>query len=287
LKARVSYSAPGLSAAQIRSAATAAAHSNVAIVFVGTIEGEGTDRSTLGLPPAQDTLVTAVARANPHTVVVVNSGGPVLMPWLRRVAAVFEAWYPGQEEGTALAALLYGDVNFSGHLPITFPRSTGATPVSTVAQWPGVNGVATYSEGLQVGYRWYLHHGVTPLFPFGWGLGYSPFRFAGLHVAPTSDGGAQVRVTVSNTGVRAGIATPQVYVRLPASAAEPSRRLAAFARVWLAPGHSRQVSLTLPPSAFTYWDAGAHQWTSAAGTSTVFVATSAATPALSATLYRS
>ena len=272
---RVSYSASALSTAQISAAARAAAHSNVAVVFVGTADSEGRDRPSLSLPASQDRLVVAVARANPHTVVVVNSGGPVVMPWLRRVAAVIEAWYPGQESGTALAELLFGDVDFSGRLPLSFPWHTADTPVSSPSRWPGVDGVASYSERLQVGYRWYLHQRIPVMFPFGWGLSYTTFRVRGLTVTPAGGGGATVALTVTNTGLRAGTATPQVYVRLPGSAREPSRRLAAFTKVSLRPGRSRRVTMRLTPDAFSYWDVGTHAWVSAQGQSVVFAGTSA------------
>jgi len=158
-------------------AAAAARSADVAVVMVGDSEAEGHDRTTLALSGTQDALVQAVAAANPHTVVVVKSGGPVLMPWAGSVPAILEAWYPGEEEGNAVAAVLFGDVDPSGKLPITFPASDGQTPAHTPQQWPGVNGVADYSEGLDVGYRYDDGDGLTPLFPFGYGLSYTTFAF--------------------------------------------------------------------------------------------------------------
>ena len=138
----------------------------------------------MSLTGNQDALVQAVAAANPHTIVVVDSGAPVLMPWIDTVPAALEAWYPGEEDGNALASILFGDVNPSGKLPVTFPRTETQTPVSTPDRWPGVNGTAHYSEALQVGYRWYDAQNQDPLFPFGFGLSYTTFAFRHLTVTP-------------------------------------------------------------------------------------------------------
>jgi len=155
---------------------------------VGDVEKEGADRPNMSLTGNQDALVQAVVAANPHTIVVVDSGAPVLMPWVDSVPAVLEAWYPGEEDGNALASILFGDVNPSGKLPVTFPRTETQTPVSTPDRCPGVNGTAHYSEGLQVGYRWYDAQGQDPLFPFGYGLSYTTFRMRDLDVDVDRDG---------------------------------------------------------------------------------------------------
>jgi beta-glucosidase len=160
-----------------QSAVDAAKASDVAVVFVNDLRTEGQDVRTLALPAYQDRLIAAVAAANPRTVVVLNTAGAVLMPWLNRVAGVVEAWYPGQENGNAIAAVLFGDVNPAGRLPITFPAGDQQTPVADPHRWPGVNDVVTYSEGLLVGYRWWDATGQRPLFPFGYGLSYTTFRY--------------------------------------------------------------------------------------------------------------
>ena len=205
-----------------------------AVVVVGDSESEGTDRSSLTLTGGtctlagcvpqtsdQNALISAVAAANPNTMVVLDTGGPVLMPWLGQIKGLMEAWYPGQEDGNALGALLFGDVDPSAHLPETFPASETEIPISTAAQWPGITEPgdsvgphSIYSEGLLVGYRWYQAKGVTPLFPFGFGLSYTTFRFSDLAVTPTSSG-AVARFTLQNTGSRYGADVAQAYVGMP------------------------------------------------------------------------
>ena len=164
-------------------AAALAKSSDVALVMVGNKDSEGHDRPNLELPETQSQLVAAVAAANPHTVVVLKTGGPVLMPWLDQVAAVLEAWYPGEEDGNVVADLLFGTANPSGKLPMTFPKQEADTPAHTPEQYPGVNGTVKYSEGLKVGYRWYDAQKIEPLFPFGYGLSYTSFTLSKLKVS--------------------------------------------------------------------------------------------------------
>jgi len=243
-----------------RAAATAAA-ADVAVVMVGDNEAEGRDRPNLSLSGTQDALVAAVAAANPHTVVVLKSGGPVLMPWLAQVPTVLEAWYPGEEDGTVVSALLFGDVNPAGKLPITFPKAEGDVPANTPAQYPGVNGVASYSEGVFMGYRHYDAHGIEPLFPFGYGLSYTDFRFGPMRTLRVL-GQVFAVVTVTNTGARAGTEVVQAYVSHPADSAvpEPPNQLGAFTTVTLAPGETRAVLLHLSPRAFAYWSVPFGRW---------------------------
>ena len=231
-------------------AVAAARSAKVAVVFARDFTSEAFDRPTLTLPGAQDQLIAAVARANPHTVVVLNTGGAVLMPWLDAVKAVVEAWYPGEQDGAAAAAVLFGSVDPGGRLPITFPASNGAVPTSKASQWPGVDGVVSYSEGLDIGYRWYEAHGVRPLFPFGYGLTYTHFRWGvpTLHTTETADA---ITVPVTNTGSRTGTDVVQCYLQYPAKAGEPPRQLRAFARVTLAPHRRATAHLTMGRSAFT------------------------------------
>jgi beta-glucosidase len=266
-------------------AAALAKSSDVAVVIVGDTEKEGTDRTSLSLSGAQDDLVRSVVAANPHTIVVLNTGAPVLMPWIDDVPAVLEAWYPGEEDGNALAALLFGDVNPSGKLPVTFPRGETQTPVSSPERYPGVNGVATYSERLQVGYRWYDAQGQDPLFPFGYGLSYTRFSFGHLTVGrPDRDGRVTVGLDVRNTGSRTGAEVAQVYVTDPASAGEPPRQLKGFAKVTLRPGQVRHVRLTLDRRAFSVWDTAAQRWTVPGGRYTIAAGDSSRNLPLSASV---
>jgi beta-glucosidase len=255
------------SGSNVSSAVAAAKAADVAVVMVGDSETEGSDRSSLSLPSGQDALVSAVAAANPRTVVVLKTGGPVLMPWLSQVPAVVEAWYPGEEDGNAVAAVLFGDVNPSGKLPITFPAKPGDVPAGTPAQYPGVNGTATYSEGVFVGYRHYDQSGIPPLFAFGYGLSYTTFGFSNLHVTTGTSGNVTVTADVTNTGSRAGSEVAQLYVGDPSlpGVLEPPNQLQGFAKVTLTPGQTLPVTFTLTPRAFSYWNTGTHAWTVAGG----------------------
>ncbi len=241
---------------EINAAVRAARHATVPIVFVGAIDSEGVDRPSLSLPGDADALISAVAAANPRTVVVINTGSAVLMPWLNQVAGVLQAWYPGQEDGRATTAILTGQVDPSGHLPLTFPSPSDPSPLPSAAQWPGVDSTVTYSEGLDIGYRWYQAHHVTPQFPFGFGLSYTAFDVSGgsLRREPS---GVVARVTVRDSGQRAGRAVVQAYVHYPAAAGEPPEQLRAFDSVALQPGQSRVVDLTIPTSAFQAFSAAA------------------------------
>jgi beta-glucosidase len=266
---------------EISEAVAAARKSDVAVVFLANKDTEAIDRPNLSLPGHQDELVEAVAAANPHTVVALNTGGPVTMPWLDKVAGVLEMWYPGEEGGNAAAAVLFGDTDPAGRLPITFPERLADTPASTPAQYPGVNGVATYSEGLDVGYRHYDARNITPLFPFGYGLSYSTFRLDDLKVTAARFGAVTAHVAVTNTGQRRGSQVVQVYVGgadgsgpIGGGQIAPPRRLEGFAKVSLDPGQSKQVVVTLGPRAFAHWDTARDAWVQTAGSYTVAVGTS-------------
>jgi beta-glucosidase len=260
----------------IDNAVQAAKAAQIPVVFAGDQLAEGVDRPDLSLPGFQDQLIEAVAAANPNTVVVLNTGDPVLMPWLGQVAAVVEAWYPGEEDGNAIAPVLFGQVDPAGKLPITFPASDSAVPASTPAQYPGINGFATYSEGLEVGYRWDDAQNVTPLFPFGFGLSYTQFAFS--HLAVSQHGGGPVRVSaeVTNTGGRSGTEVAQLYIGDPAAIGEPARQLKAFQQVWLRPGQRATVHFTLPRSSLAYWDTTANAWAVAPGGYQIYVGDSSA-----------
>ena len=232
----------------IPSAAAAAKSASVAVVFADDAEGETQDEPNLNLRAGnctfvcaysnedQDALIASVARANPDTIVVLDTGGPVLMPWISQVKGIVEAWYPGQQDGNAIAAILFGAVDPSGKLPETFPTSENQLPTDTAAQYPGVNKQETYSEGLLIGYRWYDAKHIAPLFPFGFGLSYTRFTLSDLSVRRAS-GGAQLPFTVRNTGTRSGAEVAQVYV------GDPHRRANL-------PGNSRDIKkcLSIPGS---------------------------------------
>ncbi len=270
----------------INAAADAAKRAQVVIVMVGDQDSEGRDQS-LELPAAQTELIKAIAKANAKTVVVVKSGSAVLMPWIDSVPAVLEAWYPGEEDGHAVADILTGKVNPSGKLPLSFPRSVEDTLASNPAQYPGVNGVAHYSEGLEVGYRAYTAHKITPLFPFGFGLSYTEFSFDDLKVSKGSAPSiATVSFKVTNTGKRAGAEVAEVYLGFPAidEGNEPPLQLKAFSKVMLNPGESKTVELKLDTRAFSYWSEKTHAWTVAAGEFQVMVGDSSANTPLKANL---
>jgi beta-glucosidase len=261
-------------------AAEVAKAAKVAIVFVNTNDSEGRDRPNLELPDHQDELVEVVAAANPNTIVVLNTGGPVLMPWIDKISGLIEAWYPGQEDGTAITAILYGDVNSSGKLPLTFPRTADEIPTSTAAQWPGVNENSTYSEKLDVGYRWYDAHHVQPLFPFGYGLSYTTFKLSDLRVSPAeidrmdSKTNVQVNLRVKNTGKRDGAEVVQVYVEQPEKNGEPPRQLRAFTKVDLKAGETQSVRLNLNPWSFYIYDSDLDRWKIPSGKYGILVGTS-------------
>ncbi len=240
--------------AQIDAAVAAARRSSVAVVFAGELQTEGSDRS-LALPGDADQLIAAVAAVNPRTVVVVNSGGAVLMPWLPKVAGVVEAWYPGEEDGAAVAAVLTGRVDPSGRLPLTFPSSPAAQPASTIAEFPGIDAQVSFGSDLDVGYRWYQAKAVTPLFPFGFGLDYTTFALSDPQITPSPAGGYAVQVDVTNTGTRSGADVVQAYVSEPPGLGEPPEQLRAFTKLVVAPGATIRATLVLPASGFAS-DAG-------------------------------
>jgi beta-glucosidase-like glycosyl hydrolase len=276
-------------------AAVAARQAQVAIVFASYPEGEGSDLTSISLPNNQDAMIEAVAAANPNTIVVLNTGGPVLMPWLSSVRAVVEAWYPGQDDGTAIASVLFGDTDPSGHLPETFPTSLSEIPTASPNQFPGVGGQVDYSEGLDVGYRWYDAKYVTPLFPFGFGLSYTSFSFSHLKITPgsvvNSASGpdtpkgqnarlARVTARITNTGNVRGSDVVQLYVGDPTAAGEPPRQLEGFRRVTLQPHQSRTVSFAITGHELSYFNATANGSTLPNGRFSVYVGSSSALSSL-------
>jgi len=278
----------------IAQAASLARAAEVVVLMVGDIDTEGRDHP-ISLGGNQDQLVETVAMANPRTVVVLKSGSAVLMPWLDRVPAILEAWYPGEEDGHAVAAVLFGDVNPSGKLPITFPRRLEDLPANTVEQYPGTGqvepyrnaefdmsakappgpgGVAHYSEGILVGYRYYDAKGIAPLFPFGHGLSYTSFAYKDLKI-PSGQvsfnrkrrATITVEATIVNTGHVRGAEVVELYVGLPSQdgVPQPPKQLKGFQRVTLDPGQHALVHTVLDERSLSYWDVTKHAWAVAPG----------------------
>jgi beta-glucosidase len=273
------------STSAITQAVALARNSSVAVVFASDGESEGSDLPDIELPGDQNQLIADVAAVNPHTIVVLDTGSAVTMPWLGSVAGVLEGWYPGQSDGTAIAALLFGDVNPSGKLPVSFPKSLNDVPANTAAQWPGQNNQVQYSEGVDIGYRWYQAKGVAPLFPFGYGLSYTSFSFSGLSVSPLDAHGAgTVTATITNTGTREGADVAQLYVGDPASTGEPPKQLKGFQRVDLQPGASQQVSFPVTLHDLSSWSNSANTWVATTGTYGVFVGDTSSNPQLTGSL---
>ena len=246
-------------------AAAAAKDADIAIVFATAWEIEGHDSENLSLPRDQDKLIAAVAAANPHTIVVLETGNPVTMPWADRVDAIIEAWYPGSRGGEAIANVLFGAVNPSGRLPITFPASAAQLPRPDL---PGRNIVwntnfaVDYHEGAAVGYKWFDQQQANPLYPFGFGLSYTQFRYSNLRIS----GGKTITAsfTVTNTGQRPGADVPQLYASVPAKGGA-LRRLIGWSKIALAPGESRRVRVTADPRLLAHFDELQQGWHIAAG----------------------
>ncbi len=276
----LTWATPSMLQAQIAEAVAAARTAARAVVVVSDdTETEAADRPDLNLPSAQNELVSAVTAANPHTIVVVDAGAPIAMPWLSQAAAVLDQWYPGETSGTSLAQLLFGQVDPSGHLPVTFPASLSQVPAASPAQFPGTGNHVNYSEGLKVGYRWYDARHLTPMFPFGFGLSYTRFTFSDLSVSDYSpDGTGKVRVaaTVRNAGARAGSDVVQLYLADPHAAGEPGRQLVGFQRVTLKPHRSMRVHFLITPRDTWRWDTRADGWTQGRGTYRFYLGDSSA-----------
>lgn len=259
----------------IAAAVASARKRQVAIIMVGDDEGEDHDHS-IEIPEAQNRLVEAVAAVNPRTIVVLKSGTAMVLPWIDKVTAVLEAWYPGEEDGNAVANVLFGDVNPSGKLPITFPRSAQDTIARNPDQYPGDHTTVHYSEGLAIGYRWYQEKRIEPLFPFGYGLSYTTFQFSGLRIDSRPGASPVVRFRVTNTGKRDGAEVAQLYVEFPAihEGNEPPLQLRGFKKVMLKPGASELIELTLNTRALSYWSESAHKWQIAKGSFVIHVGSS-------------
>ncbi|WP_422390391.1 beta-glucosidase family protein [Arthrobacter sp. N1] len=278
-------------------AAAVAAKADVTIVVGYYKSGEFSDLPNLRLAGNGDALIDAVGAASPRTVAILQTGSAVEMPWLGKTEAVLESWYAGEQQGPALANLLWGDVNPSGKLPMTFPASLADTPTRTPAQYPGIysNGSTTapvgaseirqvnYTEGLAIGYKWYQSQGIKPLFGFGHGLSYTDFEYRNLRVKPmvdkkTGNTALDVKFQIKNTGKTAGAEVGQVYLTLPSAAGEPGKRLVGFEKVTLKPNQTTQVHLVIDATGsdhpLSIWDADSDEWTTPTGEFTLEVGSS-------------
>jgi beta-glucosidase len=263
------------SGADPAAAAVLAKRADVAIIFAHEWESEGMDLDSLSLPDKQDELIATVAAANPHTVVVLETGTAVTMPWADQVSGILEAWFAGSRGSEAVANILFGDVNPSAKLPMTFPKSEADLPHPTVVKPPKVTTDAdrqgwkriaaglpafqvTYDEGVKVGYKWYDAENKPVLFPFGYGLSYTTYSYSNLQVAPGNN--PHVTFTVTNTGNRAGSEVAEVYASLPAAAAEPPKRLVGWSKVKLSAGESKEVSVDVDPKYLSIFNVEKNAW---------------------------
>ncbi|MFA6356764.1 MAG: glycoside hydrolase family 3 C-terminal domain-containing protein [Candidatus Omnitrophota bacterium] len=262
-------------------AVEAAKKSDIAIIFGGLskrYEGEGWDRSSLILPAGQDALISKVSEANKNTIVVLNTGAPVLIDkWIDNVQALVEAWYPGQEGGNSIADVLFGDYNPSGKLPMTFPVRW--EDCSAYPTYPGKNGKTFYSDGIYVGYRHFDKENTKVMFPFGYGLSYTTFEYSNISVTPASVQGSNIDVEVSfdlkNTGERAGAEVAQMYIRdTEASVDRPVKELKGFKRVYLEPGETKRVAFKLDKRSLSFYDVKNKQWTAEPGEFEVIIGSS-------------
>jgi beta-glucosidase len=275
------------SGAEPGSAAALAKQSDIAIVFAYQWTSEGMDLPSLSLPDKQDALIKQVAAANPRTIVVLETGTAVTMPWIDRVSGVIEAWYAGSKGADAVANVLFGSVNPSARLPITFPRTEADLPHPRIVEPPpGARDIALsmkteeakpafsvhYDEGLKVGYKWYDAENKQVLFPFGYGLSYTTYSYSNLKVSPGNE--PTVSFVVKNTGNCAGSETAQIYVALPSSAGEPPKRLVAWSKVQLNPGEGREVSVVIPRKYLSIFDEAQDSWKLSPGSYTFLVGSS-------------
>jgi beta-glucosidase len=271
----------------LEDAKAAAAQADVVVIMAGLVATEGNDQADMNMLNDQNRLIAEVAPINPRTVVVLKDGNPVLMPWIDAAPAVLETWNQGEEDGHAVADLLFGVVNPSGKLPTTYPRTEEETlTAGHPERYPGTDEgdgypVIRYSEGLEMGYRWYQAQGVAPLFPFGYGLSYTTFELSDVSVDPGDRPGSTaitVRATVTNNGRVAGAEVVQVYLGLPASTNQPPKRLVGFHKVKVEPGASEQIQIVVDPDGTNHplsvWSCCDHSFTIMPGDYTVYVGTS-------------
>jgi len=276
---RLNWVTPQAAQAAREQAVALARQVKTPVVFAYDDGTEGFDRKNLSLPADQDGLISAVADANPNTIVVLNTGSSITMPWLSKVKAVLDMYYPGENGAEATAGLLYGDVNPSGKLTQTFPASESVTPVAGVPlRYPGVDNQENYSEGIYVGYRWYDKERAAPLFPFGYGLSYTSFAYRHLTVRQ-SHGALTVSFTLKNTGTRDGAEVAQVYIGASPGTTEPQavRSLGGYQKVHLRAGQSTTVRIRVDAQQLKYWNTSSHSWVLGTGNRDVWVGSSSRT----------
>ncbi|MBC7417244.1 MAG: glycoside hydrolase family 3 C-terminal domain-containing protein [Pedobacter sp.] len=264
----------------IAEAVKIASNADAAIIFCGWTHGydynvwadnaydaEAVDKPNLDMPFGQNELIKAVLKANPKTVVVLMGGGPIdVSEWIDDSKAVLEGWYPGMEGGTALAKIIFGDLNPSGKLPMTFPKKLEDSPAHKLGEFPGINGTVHYNEGLFVGYRYFDSYHVAPQFEFGHGLSYTSFSYEKPIVKKTGNRAANFSITIKNTGKTAGAEVVQLYVKEEKPKLErPDKELKGFEKVFLKPGESKKITIALKKDAFSYYDDKAKAWVSDAG----------------------
>ncbi len=287
---RVDYDTNGIAMipgydSQLAADAVAAAKSADIVIYVGGLnhrggyDTEGADRKDMKLPADQDTLLEKIIKANPKTVVVFNGGGAVEMDnsWFSKAPALLYAWYPGLEGGNALARVLFGDVNPSGKLPCTFPKKLADSPAHALDAYPGTNSTVVYKEGLLVGYRWFDTKEIEPLFPFGFGLSYTHFKYSNLNLVQNNDSKNPVTLEfeLANTGDRAGAEVAEVYVQpINPSVSRPLKELKGFKKIFLQPGEKQKVSVTLDQNAFAYYDVDKKGWVAEKGGYKILVGSS-------------
>jgi beta-glucosidase len=284
---RLNWYPPEQRRADHDAAIAAAKQARTAVVFAWARRSPA-----FALPGEQDRLIEEVAAVNPRTIVVLNTSQPVALPWAGSVQAILEMWWPGDEGGWATGKLLLGKVSPAGRLPVTWARRLQDYP-ATDPRFPersaeGIDHKTTYSEGVNVGYRWFDHERIEPLFPFGFGLSYTRFEYSTLRVARTLHGGLRLTCTVRNAGDRAGDEVPQAYLgapkQAPTGAAFPNRKLVAFDRIHLAAGQSTTLQLDVPLRQLQYWSSTEHKWKIATGDRTVSVGSSSRTLPLEQTV---
>ena len=292
--AAIKAAAPGIrvvfnDGADAAAAAEAARGADIVLFFAYQWQAEGVDLPTLALPEGQDAIIAAVTRANPHTVVVLETGGPVLMPWLRDVAGVLETWYSGTMGSTAIADVLFGAVNPQGRLPVTFPLADADLPHPMLVVPPPASqedwsdeakmsrkllaGLPSfpvlYDEGLKVGYKWYDAEKKPVLFPFGFGSSYTNFEYSTLSVDLSDK--VHATFTVKNAGTKSGVETAEIYSSMPVATGEPPKRLVGWLKIALSPGEQKTVSIDLSMDKFAIWDEAAHKWTVSPGDYSIMV----------------
>jgi beta-glucosidase len=268
----------------IERAVAAAKQADVAVIIAGLhharyLDDEGWDRKSLRLPDGQDELIQQVVQANPRTIVVLVSGPAIEMdPWLAQVPALLQAHYPGMEGGTALARVLFGDVNPSGKLTCTYPKQLMDSPAHALGTYPGTNGTLFYTEGLLVGYRWFDAKDIEPEFPFGFGLSYTTFEYSNLKLVPGQDTNGPVvtaKFDIANTGPRAGAEVAELYIHQDhPSLSRPLKELKGFTKIFLKPGEKKTVSIPLDNRSFAFYDPAKTGWVSEAGDFKILVGSS-------------